>query len=502
MQHTNSDNNNDLCSKKEYNEICTFMEIIHYLDIDDEIINENNFTSNNKLKNKKNNFIKNGDGLLKSLSNYFKEKQIKYQWIKENNKSINNDSIKKFKNIKPDDYIIFFLPNGINDFKDYIEINDLELNIFLEVRQNNNLYSIEYFGDYSNNNNENSPQNDNDNGEDGDNQHYGNDNDGEGTYNNQNGGFEEDKTVLIIYKVSEIEENENNINNSKINQKEKEKKKKEKSNNKNEGKEKKSKNRITKTSDVKYSALNTFTIDNQFTKTSKKDKKNKKNKSSKDSKNLSLNIESKNQISKSNNKQTIKNESNIKKQNKKEKKKLTIREKELYFVGLLEYLVVNNFKDMHTFIIPNYSGDQKKINSFKYHISKSYHDKKSKVYLKKILYNVFLKVFSDFKKDNAKEKAKWTLELFMNIHLKKSIKNSPNEIEFKNNFVQYISKRSFRNNFFKKCIEVFVKEIVDEEKKEKHKPKKHKNPQQPKPKNTNQKQQLKINIKNELNLSE
>ncbi len=157
-----------------------------------------------------------------------------------------------------------------------------------------------------------------------------------------------------------------------------------------------------------------------------------------------------------------KNESSPTKQEKKEvknekiekvppKKKIrTPFEKELYFVGLIEFLVRNHLPDLHYFMVKGYEKNQKQIDDYIVDISFSLHSKIHFTKMSKLLYHIFYQIY------HSKVKAYLTLELFTAKKFKFSSDMTKNEETlFKEKFIENMKNEELSQIFVREMISKF-----------------------------------------------
>ncbi len=129
------------------------------------------------------------------------------------------------------------------------------------------------------------------------------------------------------------------------------------------------------------------------------------------------------------------------------KKMISSFDKELYFVGLIEFLVRNHLPDLHYFIVKGYDKHQKQIDDYIVDISYSLRSKIHFTKMSKLLYHIFYQIY------HSKVHAYLTLELFTAKKFKFSSDMTKNEETlFKEKFIE-----NMKNN---ELSQVFVREMI------------------------------------------
>ncbi len=125
-------------------------------------------------------------------------------------------------------------------------------------------------------------------------------------------------------------------------------------------------------------------------------------------------------------------------------------EKELYFVGLIEFLVRNNLPDLHYFMVKGYEKHQKQIDDYIVDISYSLHSKVHFMKMTKLLYHIFYQIY------HSKVHAYLTLELFTTKKFKFSSDMTKNEENlFKEKFIENMKNEELSQVFVREMISKF-----------------------------------------------
>ena len=132
------------------------------------------------------------------------------------------------------------------------------------------------------------------------------------------------------------------------------------------------------------------------------------------------------------------------------KKIISSFDKELYFIGLIEFLVRNHLPDLHYFIVKGYDKHQKQIDDYIVDISYSLHSKIHFTKMNKLLYHIFYQIY------HSKVHAYLTLELFTAKKFKFSSDMTKNEETlFKEKFIENMKNDELSQIFVREMIQKF-----------------------------------------------
>ena len=137
----------------------------------------------------------------------------------------------------------------------------------------------------------------------------------------------------------------------------------------------------------------------------------------------------------------------------KKKKVTTPFEKELYFVGLIEFLIRNHLPELHYFMVKGYEKHQKQIDEYIVDISYSLHSKVHFTKMCKLLYHIFHQIY------HSKIYSYLTLEVMTTKKFKFSTDLTQNEqTQFKEKFIENMKNEELSQTFVREMIDKF-KEI-------------------------------------------